>query len=140
MGKLHRTLSWAAVLCMSPGVLAGFGLCSRAWSADPGLAWAWGNRTYGQLGDGPPWDVEPVQTLLEPQAIAVAAGHQHSLAMKNDGTVWAWGSNSDGQLGDGTTTNRSEPIQVHNLTSVVGVADAAACGEGGIVAMVKAAK
>ena len=29
--------------------------------------------------------------------VAVAAGEQHSLALKRDGTVVAWGYNSDGQ-------------------------------------------
>jgi len=46
----------------------------------------------------------------------------HSLAVKHDGTVWAWGYNYDGQLGDGTTTDRWTPVQVQNLTGVVGIA------------------
>jgi alpha-tubulin suppressor-like RCC1 family protein len=44
-------------------------------------------------------------------AAAIAAGAQHSLALKNDGTVWAWGANSYGQLGDGTATHRKYPVQ-----------------------------
>jgi hypothetical protein len=43
---------------------------------------------------------------------AVAAGYQHTVAVKNDGTVWAWGRNEEGQLGDNTTTDRSTPVQV----------------------------
>jgi ABC-type transport system substrate-binding protein/cyclophilin family peptidyl-prolyl cis-trans isomerase/serine/threonine protein kinase len=38
------------------------------------------------------------------------------------GTLWAWGKNNDGQLGDGTTTDRTMPVQVINLTDVVAVA------------------
>jgi len=89
MGKLQKTLSWSAALCMALGVLSGSGLCSRAWSADLGLAWAWGDRTYGQLGDGPPWATEPVQALIAPQAVSVASGYNHSLAFRSDGIVWA---------------------------------------------------
>src|SRR5688500_2236932 len=53
---------------------------------------------------------------------AIAAGVWHSLALTEDGTVWAWGTNSLGELGDGTTTDRSSPVQVLNLTNVVAIA------------------
>ena len=43
---------------------------------------------------------------------AIAAGNDHSLAVKADGTAWAWGNNSFGQLGDGTTINRGVPTRV----------------------------
>ena len=33
----------------------------------------------------------------------VAAGLDHTVAVKSDGTLWAWGGNGYGQLGDGTT-------------------------------------
>jgi Regulator of chromosome condensation (RCC1) repeat len=52
---------------------------------------------------------------------AVAAGLQYSLALKNDGTVWAWGTNELGQLGDGTTTNRTAPVQVSDLSGVTAI-------------------
>ena len=53
---------------------------------------------------------------------AIAAGGDHSLALKQDGTVWAWGDNNDGQLGDGTTERRYTPTQVPGLTDVVAIA------------------
>jgi alpha-tubulin suppressor-like RCC1 family protein len=51
---------------------------------------------------------------------AVAAGGQHTAALKSDGTVWAWGRNDYGQLGDGddTLTNKYSPVQVSGLTGV----------------------
>ena len=52
----------------------------------------------------------------------IAAGSNHSLALKPDGTVWAWGRNNDGQLGDGAGSDRSTPVQVSNLTDVVAIA------------------
>ncbi len=38
------------------------------------------------------------------------------------GTIAAWGNNDSGQLGDGTTTNRPTPVQVLDLSGMVGVA------------------
>ncbi len=54
---------------------------------------------------------EPLITKDSP----VAAGHRHSLAIRDDGTLWAWGANRDGQLGDGTRIGRLESVQVLNL-------------------------
>jgi alpha-tubulin suppressor-like RCC1 family protein len=42
----------------------------------------------------------------------VAAGSNHTVALKSDGTLWAWGLNDKGQLGDGTTINRTVPTQI----------------------------
>ncbi|HPC03911.1 MAG TPA: hypothetical protein PKY58_07515 [Syntrophales bacterium] len=81
--------------------------------------WAWGNNDCGQLGDSTTTDRwTPVQVrgpggvgFLD-DVMAVAAGHAHTVALKDDGTVWAWGHNNDGQLGDDTATDRWTPVQV----------------------------
>jgi alpha-tubulin suppressor-like RCC1 family protein len=44
--------------------------------------------------------------------IAVAAGAEFALALKDDGTVWAWGAGDQGELGRGTTSSSSTPLQV----------------------------
>ncbi len=54
--------------------------------------------------------------------IAIAAGDTHTVALKTDGTVWAWGNNSNGQLGDGTTTQRTKPVEVSGLSTVIAIA------------------
>lgn len=94
-----------------------------------GTIWAWGYNGYGQLGDGylylsrnTPTAVCSPPGVMFSGAIAVAAGREHSLAIKSDGTVWAWGENTYGQLGDGSTTSRSSPVQVVGLTDVTAVA------------------
>ena len=51
----------------------------------------------------------------------MAAGDDHTVAVKTDGTLWAWGSTT-GQLGDGTTTDRSSPVQVGTATNWASVA------------------
>src|SRR5207244_6948650 len=57
-----------------------------------------------------------VRAIRVSNAIAVAAGQYHTLAVKMDRTVMAWGYNAQGQLGDGTNTNRWTPVVVSNLT------------------------
>ena len=69
-----------------------------------GTVWAWGLDVMGQLGDGAyavrsytPVQVGGATPLTG--VMAIAAGADHSLALKRDGTVWGWGSNGSGQIG-----------------------------------------
>ncbi|MGE6759660.1 Ig-like domain-containing protein [Corallococcus interemptor] len=88
-----------------------------------GTVWAWGDNSFGQLGDGTNTQrLTPVQVPGLTGVAALAAGNDHSLAVKQDGSVWAWGNNASGQLGDGTTTQRLTPVQVPNLTGVAALA------------------
>ncbi|MCF6152288.1 MAG: RCC1 repeat-containing protein, partial [Candidatus Kuenenia stuttgartiensis] len=73
---------------------------------------AWGSNSYGQLGDGTTINrLTPVQVSGLTDAIAIAGGDYHTIALKSDNTVWAWGSNSYGQLGDVSTANSLTPAQ-----------------------------
>ena len=42
----------------------------------------------------------------------VAAGIDHTIAIRPDGSLWAWGFNGSGQLGDGSLQNRGTPVQI----------------------------
>jgi alpha-tubulin suppressor-like RCC1 family protein len=79
-----------------------------------GTLWAWGSDGGGQLGDGSPGEIRPAPGRVGTRAdwAAVAAGEQHTLAIKANGTLWAWGVNSNGLLGDTTRFNRTTPVQV----------------------------
>jgi RHS repeat-associated protein len=88
-----------------------------------GTVWAWGDNSYGQLGNGTttsnrvPGEVANLSGIT-----AISAESHHVLALKSDGTVWAWGRNDQGQLGNGTTTNSDVPIQVPGLTGMTAIA------------------
>lgn len=79
---------------------------------DDGSVWTSGNNDLGKLGHeggGPQESLAPVSGLSNVKT--VAAGSDHSLALKYDGTVWAWGSGLAGQLGDGNNTNSQTPVR-----------------------------
>jgi alpha-tubulin suppressor-like RCC1 family protein len=84
-----------------------------------GTVWACGFNLTGQLGNDTTTGYNPNATPLQIPGltgiIAIAAGSNHSVFLKNDGTLWACGLNSSGQLGDGTTIDRYTPVQVINL-------------------------
>jgi alpha-tubulin suppressor-like RCC1 family protein len=72
-----------------------------------GVIYAFGQNTYGQLGNGTLTDsavpvpvtlpdLSPVKTLV--------AGFSSSYALLADGTLWDWGQNNYGQLGLGSAT------------------------------------
>ena len=93
---------------------------------------AWGQNTYGQLGNGttatantsPP---APVDLPKGTRVTAIAAGGNDGLAVTSSGGVLAWGWNAYGQLGDGTRANSSTPVPV-DLPAGVRVTAVAADG------------
>ncbi len=89
-----------------------------------GTVWACGYNFLGQLGVGDITDrnLGVVQITTDANGspftgvIMVAAGLDHSLALKSDGTVWAWGYNFYGEIGNGATLSTNTlvltPMQV----------------------------
>ena len=86
-----------------------------------GNAYAWGNNTYGQLGDGttvyprttPVIVKKPTGTPSNFTYVQVSAGGSHSLALGSDGYAYAWGNNGAGQLGNNTTSgDNANPVPV----------------------------
>lgn len=86
---------------------------------DDGAMAAWGDNSYGQLGDGTMTQRNtPIAVPFFEKVSAVMAGCVHTVALKTNGTVAAWGNNYYGQLGDGTTTNRLSPVKVRELSEI----------------------
>ena len=90
-----------------------------------GTIWACGYNQYGQLGNGIA-DLNPHSTPINitslTDIIAIAAGYNYSLFLKNGSAVWASGHNYYGELGDGTTTDRWTPVLASSLTGVKAIA------------------
>lgn len=57
----------------------------------------------------------------EPCEGALAAGGQHTCALRASGRVYCWGQNQDGELGDGTTSESMTPVRVRSIEDVVQV-------------------
>ena len=97
-------------------IAAGF---SEAYASNGTNVYAWGNNTFGQLGNNQIGvnSSSPVIVLgtngTSPltNVTALAAGSSFGLAISN-GSVVSWGANYSGNLGDGTTTNRPYPVNV----------------------------
>jgi alpha-tubulin suppressor-like RCC1 family protein len=85
-----------------------------------GSLWAWGANAKLQLGLGPAAGTSDVNTPTrvgtDTDWKSVAAGAEHSLALRNDGSLWAWGDNSYGQLGI-AATSADAPTRVGTDTS-----------------------
>ena len=87
-----------------------------------GTLWAWGENSFGQLGDGTNISKRtPVQIGpgISWASLSESAGVQFSLAIATNGTLWGWGYNAYGQLGNNTTYGgvTSDPTQIGTETN-----------------------
>jgi len=134
-------LAWMAVAApawageFSSAISAGYSH-SLVVMAD-GTAWACGDNSNGQIGDGTRGAnrYKLVEALGLSGVTNIAGGRNHTVALLSDGTVWAWGDNAYGQLGNGTNTDSSVPVQVSDLSGLTGVVVAVAAGADHTVAL-----
>ena len=117
MGALARESQGAEYLTQIKAIAAGAGHTIAL--NQQGHVWAWGGNWAGQLGHGTAVEQRtPVPVKGEEGEgsmagiVAIAAGVEHSVALRRDGSVWTWGGNRYGQLGDGTTREQNAPVRV----------------------------
>jgi alpha-tubulin suppressor-like RCC1 family protein len=82
-----------------------------------GSLYAWGENDYGQLGNGKAGNSyeQNYPIKITDDVTKIAAGSEHTLAVKTDGSLWTWGKNSHGQLGQGIKNYSEVPIYVMNI-------------------------
>ena len=79
-----------------------------------GELYAFGENTYGQIGDSSNGrSLVPKRIGSDKTWASVSAGYDHSLAKTTSGELWAWGRNDYKQLGDETVQGYNYPVQVH---------------------------
>jgi alpha-tubulin suppressor-like RCC1 family protein len=89
--------------------------------------YSWGLQTHGALGNGTgtstsqlnPGFVKSSAIESFPDAVEVAAGRKHGVALLNSGAVQAFGQNTSGQLGNNTVTTPSNFFPVSVLKSTL---------------------
>jgi uncharacterized protein YjdB/alpha-tubulin suppressor-like RCC1 family protein len=83
-----------------------------------GEAYCWGLNSKGQVGDGTSSNTRPTPVAVAGGGSyrAIRAGGRHTCALSGGGRVTCWGENGSGQIGDGSTSNRSRPTPVPDLT------------------------
>lgn len=86
--------------------------CSFAITYD-GSVYAWGDNTYGQLGDGTTESKLSPTKISTPMKVAlIASGNNHTFMLSTIGKTYVCGKNDCGQLGTGNTDNVLTPTHV----------------------------
>ncbi len=106
-----------------------------------GVAYCWGNNSYGQLGNGTtigsdvPVAVRTSGVLAGQALTQISTNFYQTCAVDRAGTAFCWGGNPDGELGNGTTTDSDVPVAVdtHGVLagktlSEIGSGDNNTCG------------
>lgn len=91
-----------------------------------GRVYAWGGNLSRQSSSVELANTHPLEVALPYDAryILVAAGLEHSLALRSDGIVFAWGSNQFGQLGSGNQVAMADPdeVLIPSISKVIDIA------------------
>ncbi|GFG40937.1 hypothetical protein Cfor_04032 [Coptotermes formosanus] len=90
-----------------------------------GQVFSWGSDSYGQLGTGSDenndvqLNLKMIKALATTFVIQITCGHNHNLALTQNGALYAWGCNSYGQLGIGSQSKQQQkPTLVSALAGI----------------------
>jgi alpha-tubulin suppressor-like RCC1 family protein len=101
---------WGVTSGVTPAIVPGnvafqslsVGGFHRCGVATGGAAFCWGTNTFGQLGNGAQWIMDPSTPVLVSGGLSfhsVSAGGTHTCGVTTGGAVYCWGNNIGGQLG-----------------------------------------
>lgn len=74
--------------------------------------YAWGGNASGQVGNGGKVDIVSPAKIGAFQWSSLAAGANHSVAVRTDGAMYGWGSNTFGQVGNNGSTDINAPTPI----------------------------
>ena len=83
---------------------------------------AWGNDSYGQLGDGKTSNEASPITIFPPLGVTyrfLASGGATSFAISTSGQVYSWGKGIAGEIGNGSRVNELTPVPVASGVSQI---------------------
>lgn len=73
--------------------------------------WAWGDNSYGQLGNGNTTNITVPTTIGFAYAQDIDTADTHTIT-KSDNMLYSWGLNDNGQLGIANNTSHISPVQI----------------------------
>lgn len=123
-GTLPPALAETTLTSLNRGANFAAGFSHSCALLADGTVQCWGGNQNGQLGNGGKTDFSyvPVTVSGITNAVAIAAGGDHTCALLANGTVRCWGENRFGQLGNGNLTKSAVPVVVIGLTNATAVA------------------
>lgn len=127
-GELGSSGPATAVPIAAPGLTSGVTSVAAGFNFNcavtgGGGVKCWGRNADGELGNGLTTDSSaPVAvTGLSSNVLTLAAGNNHTCALKSDQSVWCWGHNPDGELGNASQVDSAVPVAVSGLGAGSGV-------------------
>ncbi len=105
----REPLSFAAVYA-GGGTGSGGGADFTCALTAEGVAYCWGENTFGQLGTSGGNRGVPVAVAGAHRFSSLSVGGIHSCGIDDAGDTYCWGYNIYGQVGDGTQVNRFAPV------------------------------
>lgn len=120
VGSTSGSSALAVPVSMPPGVLAAAIAAyndSSYFLTSDGTAYAWGQNSYGQFGDGTTDPRSAPGSLAIPvptgrSIVQLSAGQYATAIRLSDGSLLAAGRNLQGELGDGTAIQRTSFVSV----------------------------
>ena len=77
-----------------------------------GGLYAWGDNTYGSLGDSTNINKLVPIKIGDSSWSIVSAGNGYTAGIDITSALYTWGYNNQGQLGDNTTVTKSSPVKI----------------------------